>query len=221
MSNDEIFTSAGNALKKHLSNLTREQKTDMWWTWHGNRLIGTLEALGNGVSMTEALAFESGAVVTSGDVFEIDEEFASEISRRALSEPEAYDLVLKICGLAIHTGRLPQEPLRILAVAALLGDIQRPKKKGRPRAQNWNRDVLILRALRSARGYGLPIKTGEYSSKAGAVELVAQAFHRAGQHMVTEDGIYHVWKKPKSSRLQKEIQKLELASRSFQLGPEY
>ena len=217
MANDKNLTPLGNGLKRLLDSKTRTEKADIWWTWHGNSLVETIRQLSGGSSLIEALAFAGGQITKHGEALLVDEEFAASLAERALDDPDAYDLALKVCAINLNAGVEIWEPLRTISASALSKLIDRPAKRGRTRTKNWERDILILRGILSATQYDLPVSTSYGSENIGAIPLVLEAFGKAEHKSVTRETITQVWKNRKKSGLEKELEELKFAATSFQL----
>ncbi len=167
--------------------------------------------MGNGAPYLTALWLADGRLKVIDGFYEVGAEDFEELLKLTYKSPEAFDLLRDVCASRVQANVGLTEAERLVTAGILHGVLERPKRGGRPRANNWNRDVLIYRGVLGALQAGFKLEKWETSSSDCAFSLVAEAFNDEGNPLVTYDVVKNVWRNAEKSGLKKEIESIDLA----------
>ncbi|MZR11648.1 hypothetical protein GQE99_01195 [Maritimibacter sp. DP07] len=220
MPNDKTFRETGQRLGELLKSYSPHERKRIWRHWYGDRLVETVKSLEKGAGPLEAQWLADGRLDLEGGVYSVDDEDFAKLIGLAVSQPEAFDLARAICASRLEVGASLSVHQRRFAAGVLQDLVKRPKKKGRPRSKNWNRDVLIVHGVATALQQGLQEMRWETSETPCAYSVVADAFNEAGNLLVNYDVVRNVWRNRKKSGLEGEINDLESIAHTLQVGNE-
>ncbi|MCA0044672.1 hypothetical protein [Celeribacter litoreus] len=208
MIDQDVWLQTGGALLKWRADLTPRRRRAYWDMFYVSGLTRSIEMLGSFRSAIETLWLADERIVIKQGVYKIDDAAFEELAELAGKEPEAYDLILKICSNRLRANSKLSSAQRRVAADALQGKFTRPKPVGRPRSNNWNRDILIYKGVSDALRIGFKKEKAEGSQSDCAFSLVEEAFKNAGNHLVNYDTVRNVYRNADSSGLKKEFQKI-------------
>ncbi|GGE57485.1 hypothetical protein [Actibacterium pelagium] len=212
---EDEFNQVGVALKDFADKMSPAQRRSAWDFWHGSRLRKEAHGLIKGWSYFEALWNAGGRLVWNEGAYEIEKDDFAELFNHARTSVEAFDLLKVVCASRVSAGLELSAEQKVVAAALIRGDLKRPPKKGRSRAENWARNVLIIRGVQAAMRLGFQLERSEGSGSDCAFSIVAETFNEAGYHMVTYDTVAGVWRRNKA-QLGKEIEKLNFSAAAAQ-----
>lgn len=156
-------------------------------------------------------------VVGEGKVVEFDRHHGELLANLALSDRDAFDLVLFIARTHVIAGVAIPSALSDVIASYLAGQFVPPKaKRGVPLSKNTERDLFIIWLIEELEeDFGiLPTENAERSQNsrqpASASSIISNAFQKAGRHEVTVRSVREVWSNKRKRDLAKTITSLML-----------
>ena len=224
---EEVAKKYIKGLNRRLNSTSAEVREKEWWFFVGNRLVENLELVSTQkVSYLEVVGSISGELRWEDSGYcALSANFMDLLFKSAHVSPLDFDLAKKICTRNLANERLQPE-LQVLAALILSGKLTRPRKKDGVYSNDWYRNLLVVRAVDTAKRYGFKPTRGQIPSekvrekprKKSGCSLVREAFAKAGNEMVTEEVVLDVWKK--RANLREADQFLQLLDFQVQVEPE-
>ncbi len=148
--------------------------------------------------------------------YQVSEQAARYLSLHASTCPETYDLVRMIGQFnVVGNAPMPAE-LRSLISQILGGSLTRPKKHGRNRADNWQRDYFIQTFLDTLveRFKVRPTRNDVTKLKDSACDILSEVFAEAGYPKLNYKLMKEIWGNRKLREEARTIREIHETSRS-------